>query len=613
VNLEGVSLADHHTKHQAGPEGAVKRRTNRRNVLFIAVTAAVTCLICAVIALRASYPEQTGPRFVKVFLSCFSWIRLGVEHEWTWQFLSKSLWQALAPRMRHAVSVSFPTFVFFALAAVGLTAWRVEKVSRQAEKLILVGLVLLIVLAHFALGLLSRGGLRENFFALSAPGGSNVYHWESTKIDDIRDFMADYRSRAMKSHGWQLKTHPPGPTVFFWAVHQIYAKLPEKLARYVTSVPETFTPARDESPELASLMNYSERRHAAIWTAMFLLWLAAASAAVPVYLWARDLHGRQVAVFAAAFAGVIPSLLLFSPLIDQIYPALVAWICYLGWQALERRSMVRAGAAGLLMFVGMFFTLAFLVVPAILGIVFLLRLVARIDRSVEIWQRIEQFVLLGAVVLVLFMPAWFIGMSLLPREMRPSTKTMLGMLLTVEAASIVTIAKSHDKAQMLQQTKDLLPLVGSALVCFLVPVFLLSISFDHNIIETWRHALEMNARFNAATMRSYGAWLWANPFCFVTYMGLPVTCLFVRRLLGRTDGVAIATAVVLGMLWIVGQNLGEVERLWMFAMPLCALTGAASLKRYGERLVPAGLVLLALQIAQLVVLKMYVLTVRISG
>ena len=564
-----------------------QKSLRRRNVAFFAVAAGLTSIACAVLLLHP-FP-------------------FGVPGEWVWEVAGDIAWFTAGPFVQVAV-------VF--LVVVGVAAWRIGELRRYTEAALIAGLVAFVMLMQLMLGIASQGGLRESFVALSAPGASNVYYAQAIEIrdfGDLRQFLKDYRVIAKQSDAWQLKTHPPGATVFFWAIHRFYQACPERLVRAAITVPEAMTPAVEDGSEIALLVNLPERQKAGIWTAVFALWLAAASTIVPVYLWGRALYGKQIALYAAAFTGLIPSLLLFSPLIDQLYPPLAAWICYLSWVALGRRSMLAAGVAGALAFVGMFFTVAFLAVIALVAIMFVAREIERIDQMVEPDHRGRQHVLLGAAVTAVAIPAWFIATSALPPSMRPSSLTFSAFLVAAEIAAIWTVLRVQDEAGMGKLAAESLPLAGAGLVGFLVLVIAVVAGLGHDIVGSWRHSFEMNREFNITTHRSHWLWMAANPPCFVAYLGVPITCLFARRLWLEPDSVSAAVAVVLVMLWGTGQNLGEVERLWMLAMPLCAMAGAATLRAFGRYAGAPALAFLALQAAQLIILKMCIHTVRLTG
>jgi hypothetical protein len=115
---------------------------------------------------------------------------------------------------------------------------------------------------------------------------------------------------------------------------------------------------------------------AGAWLATLVFPCFASLVAIPAYLLARSLYGRREGVLAAAFTLVVPSLVLFSPGLDQCYPVLAASAAWLAHGAGRRRSTLMGACAGLVLSVGLFFSLAFAVVAllaGLLGVVGLLR------------------------------------------------------------------------------------------------------------------------------------------------------------------------------------------------------------------------------------------------
>ena len=578
---------------------AAEVESARQNAVFLALAGVLTAIVCVLI-LRHPFP-------------------LGVRGEWVWKTVDNPDWAAADALIRISLVL---------LIVVGVSAWAVRKLGALGEGALVAGLMLCVLLMHFMLNVVSPGGLRESFIAVSAPGASNLYHSQALEIDDVRHFLKYYRAISKDSQGWQLRTHPPGPTLFFWAIHEFYREcpkhedpeaggrcweVPDAVVKAVLAVPEGHTPPVESVEEIRFLLQYSDRQKAAIWTAVLLLWVASASTIIPIYLWARTLYSKSAAIFAAAFTGVIPSLMLFGPLVDQLYPPLMAWTAYLIWTSIRKRCMIAACLAGVLVFVGMFFTLAFLAAGALAYLILFSRMVERVDESVDEHRRARQYALLGGASAAVLTPLFFIALSALPADTRPHTAYMIGFLGFVELGAIGLVLSIEDESGLWEQARELSPLIGAALVGFLGGAVLVAGLLGHDVLGSWKSAFEMNRQFNAATHRSFWAWMLANPLCYVTYLGVPVACLYLRRLLLRPCVITGAVLVLLLLLWASGQNLGEVERLWMFVMPLCAMTGAATLSAFGRYELPAGLALLAMQIAQLAVLKMCIQTVKLAG
>lgn len=94
--------------------------------------------------------------------------------------------------------------------------------------------------------------------------------------------------------------------------------------------------------------------------------LVGALGAVPVFALARQVAGRRPALVATALYAVTPSLMWYSPAVDQLYPTLATCVALLIAMGFRKRSNWQYMAAGLLSGVGMFLNLG-VALMAIIG------------------------------------------------------------------------------------------------------------------------------------------------------------------------------------------------------------------------------------------------------
>jgi hypothetical protein len=96
---------------------------------------------------------------------------------------------------------------------------------------------------------------------------------------------------------------------------------------------------------------------------------------VPLYLLARSVVSASTAWASASLWPLVPSALLFQPTADTAFPLLstsaLALACWAGRSG-SRAGLSYAFLAGLVLAVGMFFTLAFLPVGLVVGLVYLM-------------------------------------------------------------------------------------------------------------------------------------------------------------------------------------------------------------------------------------------------
>ena len=102
----------------------------------------------------------------------------------------------------------------------------------------------------------------------------------------------------------------------------------------------------------------------------------------------------------------------------------------------------------------------------------------------------------------------------------------------------------------------------------------------------------LNEHFALVTaQRSYLIWLSYNLLDLAIFVGLPIMVAFLaailmairkikREPLSEAEVLAVATAVLILVLNLSGSTRGEVGRIWLFFMPLIALTGSIWLARW---------------------------------
>jgi len=465
----------------------------RRSVLLVAVAALLTGVMCAIVFV--------GPQ------------RLGVEGCGA-QRITDPVWDR----------VTYPLVVFGLVGGLVMAAWGRVARARQGEMALIVAILVgLGFLAQVTVGQQARAGYHESLFAIALPGSSS-YHVEARKVAHLGEYLRDYRSEVLGGRFQvQLSTHPAGPVVLLWGLNQAFAGTDEFAERFIRKCEDWLAAGIriEESPAASALFERQRLTPAAVagaWLATIVLRLAACLAVVPVYLMASRWYGRTGGLVAAAFAAAIPSLLLFSSIVDQCFPVLAATACCLSDSAGERRSGWRAFLAGLVVTAGLFMTLAFAVVAFWAGLLALARLCSERPKGREVAK-----------------------------------------LLACAAAGL------------------------------LVPVAALYAACGYNSFSVWWACWQGNAEFNRLSDRTYWKWVLVNPAEFLGFLGVPVAVLFVWRALGEVGGLirrriagrdwpTLAVAGLLVFLNGAGANLGEVERLWMFLMPACAVAAAGQVE-----------------------------------
>ncbi|MEX0585057.1 MAG: hypothetical protein WD176_00335, partial [Pirellulales bacterium] len=126
-----------------------------------------------------------------------------------------------------------------------------------------------------------------------------------------------------------------------------------------------------------------------------------------------------------------------------------------------------------------------------------------------------------------------------------------------------------------------------------VPMFVLWWTCDLNLPRVWSWNVANHALFYEHNVRTWWKWLLINPVEAGLAAGGPLALVAivgaVRSRGTRLFPLVAATAVVWGLLWISGKNMGEAARLWLLFQPWVVVAAAGALgDRRGVGLDPAG-------------------------
>jgi len=475
-------------------------------------------------------------------------IPIGVQGQWVWKYTQ-------GPPYGN-VGIALPFFLAFLLFFYLL--------CRIPARYVLAGICILFVLVYcMQLSSISLGkyGLFEYPHILFIPGLAGDYFTEAAEIKDLKAYLDDfddYIDRPYDAVGWRANTrwnvHPPGVTVIFYGVARIVYVSPRlraflyKASRAVSEPMEGAYSAErfidfDASPEVAAHLVLG-----------FLLVFLACLAVFPAYLLSRELSGQKGAILAAGLCSVIPAVFCFSPGPDQFFPTVALFILYFTYMAVKRKSVILAMAAGLAFYAGLFLSLAFLAV--------------------------------GAVV-------FFVLLFLLIKQDSPCS-----------------YLKSN--------CRTLLRLFIAGCAGFFIPLALMQLFAGYDTFGTILVCLKNHAQFYryGAFRRTYLKWLGANPLDFAAFAGGSISAVFLCAIVNEFSKIGrglrrsfnpylVGFALAFFVLYISGKSSGEVARLWIFLMPMAAIAGLCSLGEKVSERAWLGLVLIAFQIIQVIVYRLH--------
>jgi hypothetical protein len=304
---------------------------------------------------------------------------LGVPGEWEWQRVKGSM-SGLHLGMGLAAVLGYSAF-----AAIGYRALSTRTTGRGV-KLWLAGLVLASIgVQGFVQDAAPEGyGLSKWIIALHSPGSSGYYTVARTQMADPQRFLADYPTWIAKQDALHVGTHPPG--LFLMArgmlgVMEVHPSASRLVCDY--SPPSVSSAIR----VFRESLGLPRADAAALAMTGALTLLACASTVVPLYYLARSVLPDPASWASAALWPLVPSALMFQPTADTAFPLLsttaLALACWSG-RVGSGRGMMLCGFSGLVLALGMAFTLAFLPVGLVVALVLLTTPEARRGRRVAL-------------------------------------------------------------------------------------------------------------------------------------------------------------------------------------------------------------------------------------
>jgi hypothetical protein len=292
-------------------------------------------------------------------------IPLGVPGEWEWQRVK------VAPSVLGILMGLSAIAAYSAFVAAGFRAMARERGCRVG-----VWLAALVVASVGVQGVVQEAapegyGLSKWIFALHSPGSSGYYTVAKSQMGDARRFLADYPAWIERQDALHVGTHPPGLFLLARTILDVMEARPTAARAVCDLAPASAASAIRVFRESNGLTRPDA---AALTLTGALTLLACASTVVPLYFLARASLPASASWAAAAFWPVVPSALMFQPAADTAFPFLSTTALTLAcWAA--RSGSIRAAwlglGSGLVMAVGMEFTLAFLPVGLVVAIVIL--------------------------------------------------------------------------------------------------------------------------------------------------------------------------------------------------------------------------------------------------
>lgn len=361
------------------------------------------------------------------------------------------------------------------------------------------------------------------------------YYWQARReITSVREFLRGYETLLAQRDYLHLGTHPPGLTLLHRGLISLCERYDGLTTLGAAMTPETVGRALDliQISERASGREFTRVDRAALWWGGVLTQLAAVLTVVPLYGWLRLTCSRAAAWRAACLWPLVPSVGVFLPKSDLLYPVVAMTAAVLwrrGWRSGRWRP---CAAAGVCLFAGMSLSLAFLPVAALIGV---------------------QTVCDG----------WPGGGENSAPNRREQVRSALANLAAGGGGFAVGLL--------------------AAAACGL------------NLLSVWSWNLSNHALFYEHNVRTWWKWLLVNPLELTLAAGAPLIVAVIGgvwKSVRGGDGASLrrsgmlAFLTVWGLLWLSGKNMGEAARLWILLIPWLTAGAAAVLE--AEGMPPAG-------------------------
>ncbi len=473
-----------------------------------------------------------GATALAAVLLWLDWLPLGVAGQWVW--LRRGV--ALPVGLGAAVAVG-AVLVAAVIVFRSLGAGRIPSRSTAA-------LLLLAILCAGTVALLGVAA-EDSQFGVTGPLAvmsdvSMGYYTQALSLSSVSDAFSYYLARAANPDlPDRVRTHPPGPIVFFYLLHRSLGGMPRLLERAEAAVATKYGVTAEglrRNAARLSRMPVSQRDAVIAVPVTFIVTVLPALIVLPAYGLGAVLFDRRTGLILALLAVSLPSLLHFAPSIDGIGAFLALGFVWL-WLVALRRGQV------------------WLYVLAALGASVML-----------LWS--FGFAILLVVALVVAVPVW--GQAY-PDEL---SRHLRGVVW-----AIVTLGVVHE-ALYLWSGYNLLGALPTSLAVH-------------------RQILAAAGRSYWAwlPMNLYDFVLFMGPALAMSSAAAVASGLAGRRWPALPQGLVVGVLIMLAVLLISGSTRAEVGRIWLFLMPLVAVPAAAYLAALSRgRLLALGTGLVVLQV-----------------
>ena len=410
---------------------------------------------------------------------------------------------------------------------------------------------------------LRQAGPASNYFYFTAAIGPGGFVGQAMKADRAGEYLRDFPAIASRHWsefgGTRVVSNPPGTTLLIYGCRRMLEASPALLRHYASDVAGEEPPSGDDAGESARARLL--RALALFVPEVFLLLIALGM--LPLWWLAHEFLPASQAPIASVTAALVPSLFVFSFAKDGFQVSIALWFWWSLCRTVKRGSPGFGVLTGLLLFLGLQFSLAFLVV-AVVG-----------------------FASLGL-----------------------SALTASGQRGDLDDGREEADGRSASATHGAKLRPRRLGTLGAGLVGCCLPALLLWLTVGYEAWSAMLTAFRGHQQYHQDFSQKYGIWVWLNLCHLLLFMGAPAAASWLaacfrecRGLIGGSGFRNIdpffwgATGVLL-LLNFSGKNLGEVPRLWLFFMPALYLVSERVLSRERDRPAWTGILFAVIQLVQ---------------
>lgn len=242
---------------------------------------------------------------------------------------------------------------------------------------------------QFSLLFFNRAGINGLLSRIINPD-VNGYYSTALTIHSIPEFLSNYNSSVL-SFFMHAQGHPPLAVLFFYWINEFFKATP-----FLNSFIENISPSTNLINVIWMGLSANEKLGALFST--FFIPLLVSLSAILLYLVARKMYGKVVALRTLIGFTFVPSVLLFIPINDtfiSIFPLSSLLILF---KALEARSRLLLALSGIVFAVGVYFSISLLPILAIFAILS----IHKLGKKVSEISKLGLFFFFGFLIIPIF-------------------------------------------------------------------------------------------------------------------------------------------------------------------------------------------------------------------